>query len=365
MTGGGVDVLITGAGSLAAAIVDALAVHPGPVRALAIGARPSQRATWLARSAAARAAACGHALRVEHAALDWDDAGEPARTFGALRPRVVVHTASLHSPWPRRGAAWEALVQRAGYGLTLPLQLALALRVGRAVAAAVPDARYVNACYPDAVNPMLAAAGVPIACGVGNVAILAALLAAEAEGPGAGRWQVIAHHAHVSAAIGGAATVPAPRAFLDGTERDVAPWLARAALPADDRLNRVTGATAVPLLHALVRGVHRGHAPGPGGRPGGYPVSVRDGEVALDLPPAIDETEAIAHNRAAAASDGVVVDADGRASVTDAVRAVLAEQLDAGAAAELGARWTAADVDAMAARLLSLRDGAPASPRRT
>lgn len=365
------DLLITGAGALAEAVVAALALQPGPIRSIAIAARPSDRLTWLARSATARAASAGgangangpsSAVRVQAYPLEWEAPGALEARLARARPRVVLHTASLQSPWTLGGEdAWSALVRRAGYGLTLPLQLALAAQVGRAVAHAAPGASYVNACYPDAVNPLLAALGIPVTCGIGNVAILAAMLHAEHT---PGRWQLVAHHAHVSAAISGRPAVAAPLAWCEDHEVALTGWLAAAALPGDARLNLVTGAAAAPLLRALVDGgEHRGHAPGPGGLPGGYPIRLRDRALALDLPAAVTEEAARSANQAAAADDGVVIEAGGRIRWTASVLAAL-EALPAAAHAEaaaLAGPWTAADAAPLAALALKVRASLQAS----
>ncbi|EIP88919.1 hypothetical protein A33K_15019 [Burkholderia humptydooensis MSMB43] len=63
------------------------------------------------------------------------------------------------------------------YGATLPLRLALALRVARAIGERAQSSRLVNACYPDASNEVLARLGHDVACSIGNVATLAATYA--------------------------------------------------------------------------------------------------------------------------------------------------------------------------------------------
>jgi hypothetical protein len=52
------------------------------------------------------------------------------------------------------------------------------------------------------VNPALTRAGIPVVCGIGNVAILAAMLAAELP-PSQEPLRLLAHHAHVATAISG------------------------------------------------------------------------------------------------------------------------------------------------------------------
>ena len=61
------------------------------------------------------------------------------------------------------------------------------------------------------------------------------------------------------------------------------------------------------------------HAPAPGGRPGGYPVTLSRAAVALDLPDGTTEAAAVALNERAAAWDGIEeIEADGTVVLTRA-----------------------------------------------
>jgi hypothetical protein len=272
-----------------------------------------------------------------------------------LRPRVVVNTASAQGG---RVAAvqqndWTRFVQAGGLGVTAILQARLSLAVSRAVAAARPEAHFVNCCYPDVVNGMIAGAGLPIACGIGNVAILAHAFAgvlasgseqksgpernpgpAQGPTPGheqghqqGGRLHVLAQHAALAAfrrAAGERAGKTAPRVWLDGRELDdVHARFAAVQLSPESAID-ISGASGVPLFVAMVAGEDwRGHVPGPGGLPGGYPVVLRGGEIRLDLPMDLTREAAIAWNAAFEARDGVVVEADGQVRYTGNVEAVM------------------------------------------
>ena len=85
---------------------------------------------------------------------------------------------------------------------------------------------------------------------------------------------------------------PAPRVFID--EAEVADVFA--GFPAARLLSELAidpwGASGVPLILALASGATwRGHAPGVNGLPGGYPVRVDVGAVALDLPAPVSREE--------------------------------------------------------------------------
>lgn len=247
----------------------------------------------------ARAACGGQAVTFE------PRAGEPESVLPELDPAGVLVCASSQSPWERnsRPSAWTDLVARAGFGLTLPFQAELAARVGRLVAG---RAWLVNACFPDAVNPLLTALDIPVLCGVGNIALLAASAQAALGLPDQRRLRMLAHHVHLHAPHAGD---PDALAWLDGEPVPAAPLLAEQRAAERTELNQVTGHAAALLLVALLDDRElTTHLPGPLGLPGGYPVTVRGTRLSLRLPPGMSEAEAIEFNQQAAAADGVVVD---------------------------------------------------------
>src|SRR5262249_1071877 len=123
-----------------------------------------------------------------------------ADLFGRLEPRVIVNTASVQGGRRMVGVpdGWTRLAQAAGLAVGAVLHARISLDVSKAASAAAPTAYFVNCCYPDVVNPMIAAAGLPITSGIGNVAILAHAFSA-ALGKGHERIQLLAQHAALSA----------------------------------------------------------------------------------------------------------------------------------------------------------------------
>jgi hypothetical protein len=225
-----------------------------------------------------------------------------------LRPDVLVCAASTQSPYEKLGAPspWTRLVERAGFGLTLPFQAAIVVRLARAIAAVSPETLLVNGCFPDAVNPLLDMLGLPVHCGIGNVATLAACLRTSLELPDQAELAVLGHHAHLSAPEPGVDDV---LAWSSGRPvADVGELLATArALPRKE-LNAISGHAAAQLLIELLAGKEiRTNLPGPLGLPGGYPVRLAGSSIALNLPSGVDRTEAIAWNTRAGLRDGVEV----------------------------------------------------------
>ncbi|PRX96573.1 potassium transporter TrkA [Allonocardiopsis opalescens] len=336
-------IALIGTGGLARAVACSLAVVCRAPLDVAVVGRRAERARQVCYLAATRAA-CGGATGLRFT---------PGTTLADAVDGAdgVLVLASEHSPWEaaRAPSAWTALLTRAGFGLTLPFQAEPARRVARLLAGRTPRPWLLNGCFPDAVNPLLAALGLPVLAGIGNIALLAASAQAALGLPGQSRLHMLAHHVHLHA----------PAAEAD----DVRLWLDGAALPAPGRLlaeqraaerqelNQVTGHAAALLVAAMAAGAPVDtHLPGPHGLPGGYPVRVHGSEVRLRLPAGLDRAAAVAFNQRAAAADGVVLDGD---RVRFGPRA--AAELDRVAPA-LSGGFPIGDLDAARAELHVLRE---------
>lgn len=312
------DIILFGSGSFAARIaLDIAASARAPVR-VCIAGRNAGRVDWLRVAGNARAAIFGTPARFSaaHATLDAPD--DAAELIAKLRPAVVVQAASAQtaSVISSSGNAWTRLVAEGGLSATAVLQAMFTLRVARAMRQAGSEALLVNACFPDVVNGLLVAAGYPVVCGVGNVAILSNAFAAAVDRYEPGAVRVLAHYQTIGAFRQPARERrgPVPRVWIDGEE--VADVLAR--FP-DVKITpepavEISGASGVPLMLAMVRGeAWRGHVPGPNGWPGGYPVRWTGREMVADLPDGVSLEQAIGWNAAFEERSGLVVGSDGRA----------------------------------------------------
>ena len=203
--------------------------------------------------------------------------------------------------------AWAHLVRDGGLSATAVFQATLGVRVAQAVRDACPAAHLVNCSFPDVVNPMLAALGLPITCGTGNVAILATAFA----GATGRAVQVLAHYQTLAAwrRPPEARHGPALRVWLDGQEiPDVFARFPGIRLTTEPALD-ISGAAGVPLMLAMAHGhAWTGHVPGPLGLPGGYPVRWHEGTLALDLPDGVSRDEAVAWNTAFETANGIVLE---------------------------------------------------------
>jgi len=203
------------------------------------------------------------------------------------------------------------LVARAGFGLTLPLQATLALKLSKSVKKNNVGSIVINACYPDCVNPVIHQSNLPIHLGIGNVAILAAMLK-RCYHSSRDTLKVIAHHYHLATVISQRGRVPAssrPQVWLDEVRTSVPSSFYRPLQKIiGAELNNVTSCTSLSAIKALLnRSKVFTHAPGPLGLVGGYPVTISEGHVTVCLPETLPLSDAIQWNREGSRLDGVEV----------------------------------------------------------
>src|SRR6185503_12258832 len=121
-----------------------------------------------------------------------------AAAIAAIEPNVVVQAASLQTGnvISNQDNAWTKLVAEGGLSATAVLQAPLSIEVARAIKAVRPQAYFINCCFPDVVNPLIAALDLPITSGVGNIAILSNAFAG-ALGD-VSRLKVLAHYQNLA-----------------------------------------------------------------------------------------------------------------------------------------------------------------------
>jgi hypothetical protein len=114
----------------------------------------------------------------------------------------------------------------------------------------------------------------------------------------------------------------------------------------------ISGASGVTLMLAMARGQDWcGHAPGPAGLPGGYPILFRGGRIDLDLPAGINRAGAIAWNARWEAENGLVVTPDGRARYGGRLYDALREE-----SPDLAAGFEVADLERVFLAMRALRE---------
>ncbi|MFC9236395.1 hypothetical protein ACFTZK_08070 [Streptomyces decoyicus] len=358
-TGAPTGIAVVGGGSLARSICYSLAVATDPPPgAVTVLARSDQNAAEIACIANARAVTSASPSRFTSGALDASDHEAVADELARLRPGVVINCASLQSPWEstRAPTAWTELLAAGGFGIGLPLHAVLAREVARGIRDSGIPALFVNACYPDAVNPLLHAEGLPVFCGVGNSATLSASLHAAVRPRAGERLRVLAHHAHLHAPAH-----PSDEARIWLGDRPVAgvgELLAGHRACSREELNAVTGHTAAVLAARLAAGAEvHASLPGPLGLPGGYPVRIHDGRITLDLPDGLTTEDAVAWQMRMAEHDGVVVTPTGDVHFGEQAGRLLSARL-----ADTPQIYGAQDMEPLAQQLLCLRDKLRAEP---
>jgi hypothetical protein len=318
------DIIVFGTGQFAERIVaDLAATAPGPIRAVIAG-RNQDRLNWLATAANARAFMFNRPATFDAVAIDAVDTPAVVELLKRTRPKLVVQTASSQpsAVIGHEDTRWSRLIARAGLSATAAAQSLLTLKVGEAIRDSDLDSALINCCFPDVVNGLLEARGIPVLCGTGNVAILSNAFSGNLPDRRQ-KLQVLAHYQQLVAwrqpaeKRGG---VP-PRVWIDGQEvQDVFARFSNLKLTVAPAIE-ISGASGVSLMSAFVLDLPwAGHVPGPSGRPGGYPVRLEAGRLLLDLPASITPAEAIAWNSSFETEMGLTVDMNGRASFTGLLR---------------------------------------------
>jgi len=298
----------------------------------------------LARMAAG-AEGCYPALRSVR--LDFNQAEAAAETLRAIDPSVTFAAPSLQSWWVLDQIPKEASapLRSAGYGAWLPLQLAPMIRLMKAWKVSGLTSPVIGAPYPDVVHPILATQGLAPTCGVGNVDEIVPKIAWRAASalsvdPGRVRVHLVAHHALETLVFRDAPPQEPTPPYLMRIQAadqvlarpDLRDWLFEPyPLPGGLDFHFLTVGSAIRLIRAFGKGERVKtplHVPGPAGLPGGYPVIVGEGRIALDLPPGWTREQAIEVNRASHRWDGIdSIAEDGSFRYTDQTATLLRETL--------------------------------------
>lgn len=350
------DILIFGTGSFAQRIACDLAATAAAPTRLTLAGRNGLRLDWIATAARARAHMFDRPIAVASRRIDLAAPEAAGEVLAVCRPAVILQAASFQSGSviSASGNAWTRLVAEGGLSATAVFQSVLSSRIARAVAQASPQSQLVNCCFPDVANGIIAAMGLPIACGIGNIAILAHAFAGALTGTPPPNLKMLCHYQNLQAwrrpphARRGAA----PRVWLDEVEiADVFSRFGGVQLTPQPVID-ISGASGVTLALAMAQQrAWRGHVPGPGGLPGGYPVVFEGGRLKLDLPPGIETKAAIAWNVAHEARSGLVVDGAGRAHYKGRLHELLAAE-----SPSLAAGFAAADLEQVWQAMCALRD---------
>jgi len=344
-------ILIIGSGSLARAISYSLALLMSRHHRVIVCARSRDQLDEIIYVSRAKAASAQSPVKFDSAEFDAES-GDAGRLLSSLQPDIVVNCASYYSPWEwiHQPSAWTHLLRGAGFGFTLPLQAAFAIKFAKAAAAHSRPPLFINGCYPDAVNPLLRALGLPVFCGIGNIALLATGLRSSLGLMPGQSLQVMAHHLHLYVPKPG---VDEAQAWVDGRHcENVTGLLASQRTSRGLEVNKVIGCTAAVLLRDIVDGRDvETHVPGPLGLPGGYPVHIAGTRMELNLPANLSECEAIAWNERIAVADGVRILSNGNVEFAEETKLAFRQYLP-----RISEGFHASEIDKVTQSMIELRE---------
>ena len=356
------DILILGTGPFAQRIACDLAAMASQPTRIAVAGRNTFRLAWILTAARARAQMFARPVAMETHWIDLRESGRVAEVLASLRPAVLVQAASLQpaSVISGTGNAWTRLVAEGGLSATAVFQAILTSRVASTLAQVSPHSRLINCCFPDVANSIVTAMGLPMDCGLGNIAILAHAFAGVLEDDPKPTLQMLCHYQNIAPwrAAPTLRSGPSARVWLDGVEvADVYARFAAVQLTPEPVID-ISAASGVTLMLALAHGRDWwGHVPGPMGLPGGYAITLKGGRLDLDLPEDIDRETAIAWNARFEADNGLVVGPGGRARYTGRLYDALKAE-----SPEIAAGFDVADLEQVWHEMSALREGMLARP---
>ena len=350
------DILIIGTGQFAARILFDLAATVDATTRIAVAGRNAARLAWLETAGRARAHMFQRPVTISGHRTEPADLEQIAEVLSRVRPSVVLQAASLQSGSviSMQNNAWSKLVAAGGLSASAVFQTVLSARVARGCMEALPGVHFVNACFPDVTNSLIAAMGLPVTSGIGNIQILAHAFGGFLAGTASADLKVLAHYQNLAVWRRPAAARHGANARVwvdDKEEQDVLTRFSDVRLTPEPVID-ISGAAAAPLLLALAhRREWHGHAPGPGGLPGGYPVRTTASGIGLDLPAGLTRDAAVRWNRAHEEASGLVVDDHGVAHYTGKLREELAA-----VSPDLSKGFHVRDLEAVFVAMQELRD---------
>ena len=353
----GATVVLIGLGNLGGPLLDRLAVSAAVGRVVALSRDPD-RGSARCNLSRLSAAAVDAAADIEHRSADVLHPEQVADVVDEVSPDLVIHTASMQTWWLLDLFPPEAQVlKEAGFGAWLPLHLVLAIRVMEGLVAARYEGQVINAVYPDVINVVLGRMGMAPTVGVGNVDELVTKVRMVVArnlsiGPHDLDVLLVAHHALQRAAFRGTKGRPSADTAVVGhrTDDELPPYYLRVGqkgrdlteqadargallgpcpLPDGPGWGGFTAASAAGLVGALLsERTWRMHAPGPAGLPGGYPIDVGGGKIAVAEIPNLTLDEAISINERSHRFDGIErIEEDGSVVFTEDSAAVMRDAL--------------------------------------
>lgn len=299
-------------------------------------------------SAIAGASQFGLYPDIQFLQLDAFDIDKTAKILQEINPTVIYNSMSLQSWWVITQLPQDAYkaIDEARFGPWYPMHFTPAYKLMQAVKKSGIKAHVVNAAFPDLVNPALAKIGLAPTVGIGNidnaVAALRIVAAKMFEVPlrSVTVYMVADHYvAYYAGRYGSSGGAPYYlKVMID--DKDVTPKINRDEFLANYPIigKRPGGNLAHPVVASsvckIIMGIlfdrkEFGHAPGPNGLPGGYPVKLSANGAEVFLPEDLSLDEAIRINSEDQIFEGVKsIEDDGTVVLTDKSAAIFKKLLD-------------------------------------
>ena len=285
---------------------------------------------------------------IEFIQLDAFDVDRVARVLEETQPAIIYNSMTLQSWWVITQLPQEAYekIDAARYAPWYPMHFVPTYKLMQAVQKSGIETQVVNAAFPDLVNPALHKIGLAPTVGIGNIDnVIHSLRLVAAKMFNAPLRAVtvymVAPHvvSYYLARYGNTAGAPYYlKIMVDDRnvtgEIDMPDFLAQVTT-VGRRTSGVQGHPVVAssvckILMGIYFDTHEiGHAPGPNGLPGGYPVRLSAEGAEVFLPEGLTLEDAVRINNEAQIFEGVEsIKEDGTVVLTDKSADIFKELLD-------------------------------------
>jgi len=285
---------------------------------------------------------------IEFLKLDAFDVDQTARALQDLQPELIYNSMTLQSWWVITQLPPEAYkaIDEARYAPWYPMHFVPAYKLMQAVKKSGIKTHVVNAAFPDLVNPALDKIGLAPAVGIGNIDNVIPSLRLVASRMfnvplrSVAVYMVAPHFvSYYLSRYGNTGGAPYYlKVMVD--DKDLTPKLNKeeflanliplAKRPGSIQAHPVVASSVCKIILGILFDTKEiGHAPGPNGLPGGYPIRLSSQGVDVFLPEGLTLEEAVDINNRAQVFEGVKsIEKDGTVVLTEKSASIFKKLLD-------------------------------------
>jgi hypothetical protein len=285
---------------------------------------------------------------IEFIKLDAFNIDQTAKVLQQVQPDLIYNSMTLQSWWVITQLPQEAYkaIDEARYAPWYPMHFVPAYKLMQAVKKSGIKTHVVNAAFPDVVNTSLAKIGLGPTVGIGNIDNIVPSLRLVASRMFKAPLRsvsvfLVAPH-FVSYYLGRYGnTGGAPyylKVMVDDKDRTphlnkdefLANLIPLAKRPGSNQAHPVVASSVCKIILGILFDTKElGHAPGPNGLPGGYPIRLTGQGVNVFVPEGLSLEEAIDINNRAQVFEGVEsIEKDGTVVLTDKSASIFKKLLD-------------------------------------